>query len=109
MHQQPLLAPHLPNRSSSAGHRSGVSASIASLVPALVVAISKALISRRMDQARRSDRNMAALAGIAELPWARKMLIGVQTGAAARKEVGATYAHLSQMWRPLAAENTRLG
>src|SRR5262245_44689363 len=32
MHQQPLLAPHLPNRSSSAGHRSGVSGRIVSFM-----------------------------------------------------------------------------
>src|SRR5262249_20130835 len=36
MHQQPLLAPHLPKRSSSAGHRSGVSGTIRNLmVPTL--------------------------------------------------------------------------
>src|SRR6266404_5744883 len=33
MHQQPLLAPDLPNKSSSAGHRSGVSGRIANLMP----------------------------------------------------------------------------
>src|SRR6516162_2630866 len=33
MHQQPLLAPDLPNRSSSAGHRSGVSGRIVNLMP----------------------------------------------------------------------------
>src|SRR5262249_48675880 len=33
MHQQPLLAPHLPNRFSSAGHRSGVTDRIVSFMP----------------------------------------------------------------------------
>src|SRR5215469_1571176 len=33
MHQQPLLAPHLPNRFSSAGHRSGVTGRIVSFMP----------------------------------------------------------------------------
>jgi hypothetical protein len=32
MHQQPLLAPHLPNRFSSAGHRSGVTGRIVSFI-----------------------------------------------------------------------------
>src|SRR5258708_10840025 len=32
MHQQPLLAPHLPNRSSSAGHRLGVSGTVLNLM-----------------------------------------------------------------------------
>src|SRR5262245_61177915 len=37
MHQQPLLAPHLPNRSSSAGHRSGVSGTTLSLGISILV------------------------------------------------------------------------
>jgi hypothetical protein len=39
MHQQPLLAPHLPNRSSSAGHRSGVSGRIVSFMPPFLFVI----------------------------------------------------------------------
>src|SRR3981189_982328 len=40
MHQQPLLAPHLPNRSSSAGHRSGVSGRIGNFAPTLFFVMS---------------------------------------------------------------------
>src|SRR5262245_17175722 len=37
MHQQPLLAPDLPNRSSSAGHRSGVTGRIVGFIPPLCI------------------------------------------------------------------------